>query len=290
MNLVQLRYFQTVCACGNMTQAAELLRVSQPSISSAIQALEKEFGVVLFIRQYRGMELTPEGEQLLQMSRSLTEDADKVTHIMTELGTGRRSLRIGVPPILGGWLLPQLYQDFFPQHPELQLEILEERRSVVQQKLEHELLDVGFVVHTQPFDASYGSIPVARLETGGILSRHHPLAGKQELTLEDLDGEKMVLMPELFFQSKLLEERFARETLRPQIILRTSQIYTMVQLVKRQLAVGFLYREMLQDDPELIFVPFQDPMEIQLSLIWKKHHYRSSGMTELISFFRKRKP
>ena len=89
MNLIQLRYFQTVCACGNLTQAAELLHISQPSLSSAIHALEKEFGVDLFIRQYRGMELTAEGERLLKMSRSLTEDADKMLRIMQELGFQR---------------------------------------------------------------------------------------------------------------------------------------------------------------------------------------------------------
>lgn len=288
MNLIQLRYFQTVCACGNMTQAADLLKVSQPSLSSAIQALEKEFGVVLFIRQYRGMELTAEGERLLKMSRSLTEDADKLTRIMMDLGAGRHTLRLGVPPVLGGWLLPRLYQDFFQGHPDLQLEILEERRNVVQQKLEHELLDMAFVIHTQPLSGGYKTLCAARLESGGILSRKHPLAGKKKLRLEELAGEKMVLMPELFFQSELLEDRFSKAGFQPQILFRTSQIYTMLQLVKKQQAVGFLYREMIQEDPELIFVPFQEPMEIQLSLIWKENHYRSTGMAELLDFFRER--
>lgn len=73
MNLIQLRYFQAVCACGNLTQAAQQLHISQPSLSSAIQTLEKEFGVGLFVRQYRGVELTAEGEQLLKLSRSLTK-------------------------------------------------------------------------------------------------------------------------------------------------------------------------------------------------------------------------
>ena len=193
-----------------------------------------------------------------------------------------------MPPILGGWLLPRLYEDFFQEHPDLQLDILEERRSVVQQKLEHELLDMAFVIHTQPLSGNYKTLCAAKLESGGILSRRHPLAGKEKLRLEELTGEKMVLMPELFFQSELLEERFAKAGIQPQILFRTSQIYTMLQLVKKRQAVGFLYREMVQEDPELIFVPFQDPMEIQLSLIWKEHHYRSAGMAELLGFFREK--
>ena len=150
MNLIQLRYFQAVCACGNLTQAAQQLHISQPSLSSAIQTLEKEFGVGLFVRQYRGVELTAEGEQLLKLSRSLTENADKLVRIMQDLGAGRHILRLGVPPVLGGWLLPRLYTDFFRHHEELGLEIMEKRRAVIKEELEYELLDLAFIIHTQP--------------------------------------------------------------------------------------------------------------------------------------------
>ena len=290
MNLIQLRYFQTVCACGNLTQAAELLHISQPSLSSAIHALEKEFGVDLFIRQYRGMELTAEGERLLKMSRSLTEDADKMLRIMQELGSGRHILRIGVPPILGGWLLPRLYAEFFRFHPELQMEVLEERRSVIKQKLNHELLDLAFIIHTQPVGSDLRAVRTSELESGVILSRKHALAGRESLDFTALAEERLVLMPELFFQSELLAERFEKAGVEPKVLCRTSQIYTMLQLVKKQHAVGFLYQEMIQEDPELVFVPFQEPMKIQVSLIWKENQYHSAGMKELIRHFRAKGP
>lgn len=288
MNLIQLRYFQAVCACGNLTQAAEQLHISQPSLTSAIQALEKEFGVGLFIRQYRGMELTAEGERLLKMSRALTESADKMVRVMQDLGAGRHFLRLGVPPILGGWLLPRLYEDFFQPHPELRLEVMENRRAVIQQELEHELLDLAFIIHTQPVASGFEAVPVTTLESGAILSRNHPMAGQKQLRVEDLTEEKLVLMPELFFQSELLAERFAKAGRQPHILCRTSQLYTMIQLVKKQRAIGFLYKEMLQGDRDLRFLPFQDPLEIHLSLIWKKKQYCSEGMQQLIRFFRKK--
>jgi DNA-binding transcriptional LysR family regulator len=288
MNLVQLRYFQTVCACGNMTQAAEQLHVSQPSLSSAIQSLEKEFGVGLFVRQYRGMELTAEGERLLKMSSSLTQDADKMVRIMQDLGARRHILRLGVPPILGGWLLPRLYEEFFQDRPELQLEIAENRRSVLKQDLDHELIDLAFVIHTQPIGSGFEAVPVAELESGAVISRTHPLAKQKKLRMKDLAEEKVVLMPELFFQSELLEERFARAGKKPHILCRSSQIYTMLQLVKTQQAIGFLYREMIRDDKDLLFVPFQEPMKISLSLIWKKQQYHSEGVKQLIRFCRER--
>lgn len=179
MNLIQLRYFQAVCACGNLTQAAQQLHISQPSLSSAIQTLEKEFGVGLFVRQYRGVELTAEGEQLLKLSRSLTENADKLVRIMQDLGAGRHILRLGVPPVLGGWLLPRLYTDFFRHHEELGLEIMEKRRAVIKEELEHELLDLAFIIHTQPVYSGFESLFVTDLESGALVSRAHPLAGEK---------------------------------------------------------------------------------------------------------------
>ena len=64
MNLNQLKYFYAVCEHGSLSDAAEYLYISQPSLSASIKALEKEFGVTLFSRRHQGMELTKEGKEL----------------------------------------------------------------------------------------------------------------------------------------------------------------------------------------------------------------------------------
>lgn len=87
MTLQQLNYYVTVAECGNFTEAAGKLFISQPSLSNAIQKLEKEMGVVAFSRSNKGVVLTREGEELLSFSRRLLEQAD----IMKEhFGTGEK--------------------------------------------------------------------------------------------------------------------------------------------------------------------------------------------------------
>ena len=61
MTLIQLKYFQTICKYNNITRASAELHVSQPSLSNAVKELEREFGVSLFTRRSRGLELTQEG-------------------------------------------------------------------------------------------------------------------------------------------------------------------------------------------------------------------------------------
>ena len=76
MTLQQLSYFVTVAECGNITDAAEKLFISQPSLSAAIHNLEKEMGVIAFVRSNKGVLLTREGEELLSFSRMLLEQAE----------------------------------------------------------------------------------------------------------------------------------------------------------------------------------------------------------------------
>lgn len=78
MTLQQLTYLVTVADCGNITDAAEKLFISQPSLSAAIQNLEKEMGVKAFVRSNKGVVVTREGEELLSFARMLLEQADNM--------------------------------------------------------------------------------------------------------------------------------------------------------------------------------------------------------------------
>ena len=76
MTLQQLTYIKMTAECGNITEAAEKLFISQPSLSAAIHNLEKEMGVTIFVRSKKGVVLTREGEELLSYAGMLLEQAD----------------------------------------------------------------------------------------------------------------------------------------------------------------------------------------------------------------------
>ncbi|WP_026491837.1 LysR family transcriptional regulator [Butyrivibrio sp. XPD2002] len=78
MTLQQLTYLTTVAECGNITEAAERLFISQPSLSTAIHNLEKEMGITAFVRSNKGVVATREGEELLSFARQLLEQADNM--------------------------------------------------------------------------------------------------------------------------------------------------------------------------------------------------------------------
>jgi len=87
MTLQQLKYLVTVAECGNITEAAERLFISQPSLTTAVHNLEKEMGVTAFIRSNKGVTVTREGEELLSYARMLLEQADNMKE---HFGSGDR--------------------------------------------------------------------------------------------------------------------------------------------------------------------------------------------------------
>ena len=94
MTLQQLTYLVTVAECGNITEAADKLFISQPSLSTAIHNLEKEMGVTAFARSNKGVVVTREGEELLSYARMLLEQADNMKE---HFGNGvRRSPKFSV--------------------------------------------------------------------------------------------------------------------------------------------------------------------------------------------------
>ena len=90
MTIKQLQYAVTVAETGNMTDAAKKLFIAQPSLTSAIHELEKEYGITLFFRSNKGIELTPEGDEFLGYARQVLEQANLINERYTGKSTGKQ--------------------------------------------------------------------------------------------------------------------------------------------------------------------------------------------------------
>lgn len=87
MTLKQLRYVVTVAETGNITEAAKKLFIAQPSLTFAIQELEKEYDITIFNRTRKGIEITVDGEEFLGYARQVLEQ----TYLIEERYTGNLS-------------------------------------------------------------------------------------------------------------------------------------------------------------------------------------------------------
>ena len=90
MTIKQLQYVVTVAETGNITEAAGKLFIAQPSVTSAIHELEKEYGITIFSRSKKGIELTPEGDEFLGYARQILEQAELLDERYTGKAKGKQ--------------------------------------------------------------------------------------------------------------------------------------------------------------------------------------------------------
>lgn len=196
MNTFQISCFLAVAEHLNFARAAEQLHVTQPAVTQQIHSLEKELGVSLFARTTRSVRLTQEGRLFLQDARQLFHLANRAKGRFQNASTGGiQDLAVGCDSYpclfsLSG-VLGQLRQGHPNLHPHLQVVPFPQAFRLLEEgDLE---VVVGFRKPGVVKGATYREL--ATFPLVGLLPTGHPLATREALRLEDLKGERLVLLP-----------------------------------------------------------------------------------------------
>lgn len=288
MTIDQLRYFHAVCQYNNVSHAAEILNISQPSVSNAIANLEKEYGVKLFIRYRKHLQLTQEGQVLSQLAATLLSQVDDINQTMRELGKQSKALRLGVPPMIGSMVLPLLYGEYLKQYPHLCFHIVEDDTSGLKKLLADNKIDIAFLPHTHPLEDNFSAQHLTTLQNVCCVSRSHPLAGQKSIQFEQLKDEPLVLFKNSFFQTERILDEFARRTITPCVLMNSSQLSTVQNMIANSKTVGFIFEFLLKSTPNLIGIPLDPPMTTKISLVWKNNKHLSADINNLIQFMKSR--
>lgn len=288
MNLNQLSYFNAVCIHQSISKAADHLHISQPSLSAAIRELENEFGVTLFTRHYRGVRLTEEGQTLYQLSKDLLTRAEQAAAAMKDLGSGRKALKLGVPPMIGSLILPRIYRDFSQDN--ISLEITEGGYHDLVRLLLDKELDLAFLPHTGAPDPAVACLPVATLEVCCCAKADHPLATGAVISPQQLGQQPLVLFENSFLQTELILSWFQRDSVAPNILLQTQQLSTMLRMLESGAALGFLFRELIDAHTALTAIPTEKPLLLPVSLARLQTGHRTHAMDAFTRYVKENNP
>ena len=194
MELRVLKYFLTVAEEGNITRAADILHITQPTLSRQLMELEAELGTALLIRGKRSVTLTDEGFLFKQQAEMIVELSDQLEHTFKEkkdvvCGT----IRIGAAEAAGGRALAVYMKEFRDKYPDVQFDLYNGMADNIKEMLEHGLLDLGLVL--EPIDtAKFEYIRLPHKETWGLLLRKdHELAEKEMITVEDIPQYPLIM-------------------------------------------------------------------------------------------------
>ena len=116
MTLTQLEYFCMVCRYHSITRAADALYVSQPTISTSIRDLEKEFHLKLFNHGKNRISLTKDGEAFYQKAEYILRQTQELYSDFSNIEENRHPLRIGIPPMISTVFFPRVTDQFQEQY------------------------------------------------------------------------------------------------------------------------------------------------------------------------------
>lgn len=284
MKLTQLEYFCVAARYHNITKAARELFVTQPSISNAIKALEEEFGVNLFFRNNNKLTLTPEGEIFYKSAEELLAHADSVESKFHELRKKVTPIRIGIPPMLGTIYLPELYLSLNESFPNVDLRLFEFGSIKACNLVLEEKLDIAIVNAEQPSIDKCNSRIIDTEDLLFCVAPDHPLAGQKTLLLTMLADKPLILFNTDSVQVMTLTRQFKAVGVNPHIILNTSQITTLINMVKSGHMGTFLYRSIVEKHSDIVGIPVMPSIEQRIGVIWKKGKYQNTTTEKVIKF------
>jgi DNA-binding transcriptional LysR family regulator len=194
--LKQLRAFCNAAQTHSVSEAAERLFLSQPTVSLQIQALERELETMLFERRGPKIKLTPEGEILYKLAQPLVQGIDGLHEAFIaqcgSLESGELNIAAGESTIL--YLLPDLMKKFASKYPKIRLKLhnVTGRDGMALLRADQVDFAVGSMLDV-PEDIIYE--PVASYETVLITPLDHPLADRKSVTLDDISPHGLILPP-----------------------------------------------------------------------------------------------
>ncbi|TKA96142.1 LysR family transcriptional regulator [Cereibacter changlensis] len=191
MNDAQLRCFHYAAEEQSITRAAQRLNISQPTVSSQIKALEKGYGVQLFMREARGIELTPLGASLFEITTRIYDAQDDAKELLSEQNTvAGGHLRLGT--VAPHHLMPVL-GELRRHHPDITYSLTVGNSATIQEAMRRHEIDIGILASLRLGDPTLHAQLLRRDDMVILVHRDHRLAECRAIAFSELAGETILI-------------------------------------------------------------------------------------------------
>ncbi|WP_157249478.1 LysR family transcriptional regulator [Nonomuraea typhae] len=260
MQLQQLAYFVAVAETRHFTQAAERMRVAQPSLSKQIKALEAELGAPLFSRARGNVTLTPAGEALLPLARRMLADADTARQEVAELaGLRRGRVRLGATPSLCAGLLADVLARFHRDYPGIQLHVEEGGSRDLVRALARGQIDLSLIITPlQHDDPALVTEEILR-ENLVVVAPSHERTRKPYARIEDLRGRPMVMFRRGYDLRETTLTACRQAGFEPRFAVEGGEMDAVLRFVEAGLGVAVVPSMVLDGRPGLSGTPLAPP-------------------------------
>lgn len=260
MQLQQLAYFVAVAEARHFTQAAERMRVAQPSLSKQIKALETDLGAPLFSRARGNVTLTAAGEALLPLARRMLADAETARREVGELaGLRRGRVRLGATPSVCIGLMADALARFHGDYPGIELFVEEGGSRDLVRALARGQLDLALIIMPlQNDDPALVTEEILR-ENLVVVSPSASRVRRPYLRIEELRGRPMVMFRRGYDLREATLGACRQAGFEPRLAVEGGEMDAVLRFVEAGLGIALVPSMVLDGRPGLTGTPLAPP-------------------------------
>lgn len=278
MELQYLQEFIAIAELGSFSRAAEQLCIAQSSLSKHLISLERELDLPLLNRTSRSVTLTAAGAQVLPLARQITALCGQIEQVAAEQNAREKSIvQIASIPVMAQYGITGVLADFQARHPGISLQIAECEQHEIVSRLEGDSCELAFARREADVDFSleYKMFYADRLMA--VLPQDHPLAGEQSVTLQQLRGERFLLMDRNTALFALCSSLFAKAGFSPDIAYTGHRPENIVDLAAGGMGVALLMERhtCLMEHSDAACIPLAPAVRSDICLVRLRRRHLS---------------
>ena len=285
--LQQLRILKAVATEKNFTKAAEILYISQPSLSKQIKTLEKNLDILLINRENNKISLTENGKVFLQYSERILALCEESCRALIDLKNGDRgSLKVGASQTIGTYLMPRVLALFAQNYPQIDLKVQVNSTRLIANNVLNREIDIAVVGGEIPNELRK-NLTIKHFvedELSLIISKSHPFAKKKKINKENLYYLNFITLNSNSTIRKFIDNILIQngiETKQLKIIMQFNSIEGIKTAVSLGLGAAFVSSSAIEKEVELKTIEILKIENIKitrtLSIISNPDSYKSKA-------------
>ena len=284
MTFIQLKHFSSVYKNKSITGAAKELYTSQPTVTTSIKKLEQELEVNLLKRVGGKIIPTEEGHFFYAKSQIILDNYDKLIEEMSVLINKRKHLKIGVPFHVNLVILPIIFKEFHEKYPDVQIEIVEKGGLELIQSLLNEEIQILITAVDKQYEDLLNIKHLFKTNICFCVSKEHELAKQKTITFERAFKETLIMFTGNSYKTRIIKEKAKELNIKPKILFTTNQIASLKKSIANNFACGFMIDVSIEKEDNIVKIPLEEPVCIQINIITKKGVQLYSHVKSAYSF------
>ena len=283
--------FLRVAELQNFTRAANELGYAQSTVTFHIQTLEEELGVSLFDRIGKKVKLTKAGEYLVNYANEMERIISDMEQISNTVNMVRGNLRIGVVESLLATYMVEALSSYTRDFPEVNIDVVTGSTAGLMELLRSNDVDLIFIMGNRIVDFDFVRAMIQEAGVSFVASSSHPLAGKEEISFQEIAADRLILPEKSSLYRKSMEMIAGMMDCILSPVIQMNNTTSIMRLLETGNGISYLpdylTREGLEDGSLTRLNVKYEPQKYYIQILYHRNKWISPQMTEFISLIKK---